>query len=310
MAAPAAALVATSLIAGPAAATGTPTGPLHVTGLSKHSEPTWGGDWITVTGSGFAPAGATEAATVWFGRVRATHTRVIDDQTIVAMDPEVDGARKSVHVTVRLRSGRRSRPTAADRFTFTVPTMRTPAHDGLSTLQSRARAAKVIRRVNRSPEPQLAPPSPSWTAAEGASAVRRAERWLGMPYSWGGGDAHGPTLGSPYGNGLLGRFDARFRGFDCSGLVQYAWAPYRRMPHHAAAQRAAAGRFHPSLDQLQPGDLLFFSAGGPVPDHVAIYAGDGKVIQAPESGHVVEVSSLADVLTLEPRSFGATRPAS
>lgn len=131
-----------------------------------------------------------------------------------------------------------------------------------------------------------------------------------MPYSWGGGNSNGPTLGSPYGDGLLGRFDATFRGFDCSGLALYAWAPYRTMAHYSATQHAAAGRFHPTMNELEPGDLLFFSVGGPVIDHVVIYAGKGKVIQAPESGHQVEVSSLARVLSQEPRHFGATRPAS
>lgn len=131
-----------------------------------------------------------------------------------------------------------------------------------------------------------------------------------MPYTWGGGNASGPTRGSPFGDGLLGHFDAMFRGFDCSGLTLFAWAPYRRMAHFAATQHAASGRFHPTLNELQPGDLLFFSVGGPVIDHVVLYAGSGKVIQAPESGHQVEVSSLARVLSLEPRHFGATRPAS
>lgn len=308
IAAPAVALLAVSLAA-PAVATPPVvyTDSVHVTGLSKHVEPTWGGDWVTVTGSGFTQP-VDPVSAVWFGATRATHARVVDDGTIVAMDPEVDGRRRTVHVTVRLTNGASSRPTAADRFTFTVPTMRTPAHDGMSTLQSRARAAQVIWHVNRTPPAPLAPRTPSWTPAEGLSAVRRAERWLGMPYSWGGGDASGPTLGNPHGNGLLGRFDAMFRGFDCSGLVQHAWAPYQRLPHYAASQRAA-GRFHPTVDELQPGDLLFFSGGGPVIGHVVIYAGAGQVVQAPESGHVVEMSSLDDVLALEPRAFGATRPA-
>lgn len=131
-----------------------------------------------------------------------------------------------------------------------------------------------------------------------------------MPYSWGGGNAAGPTMGSPYGDGLLGRFDATFQGFDCSGLTLFAWAPYRSMPHYAASQHADAGRFHPTLDELQPGDLIFFSAGGPTIDHVVIYAGGGKVVQAPESGHLVEVSSLGQVLWLEPRYLGTVRPAS
>ncbi len=283
---------------------------VRVTGLSRHAEPTWGGDWITVRGSGFAQTGRRAVAAVYFGRYRAAYTRVLDDHTIRAKDPEVDGARKVVAVTVRLRNGKRAKATAAGRFVFTVPTVRTPIHNGMSTLQSRARGKKVIRRVRALAPLTIAPRSRSWTPAEGVSAVARAKRWLGMPYTWGGGDASGPTKGSPYGNGLLGRFNAMYQGFDCSGLVVHAWAPYLALPHYSAAQYTAAGSFHPTMDELQPGDLLFFSGGRRVIDHVVVYAGAGKVIQAPQSGHVVEVSSLADVRQLEPRYLGATRPAS
>lgn len=303
------ALVGGGLTIGPASAR-SPARAVRVSGLSRHSEPTWGGDWITVKGSGFRQSGARAVDAAYFGRYRASHTRVLDDHTLVAQDPEVDGTRKVVRVTVKLDDGMRSKPSAAGTFTFTVPTVHTPAHNGLSTLQSRARGAKVIRRVKRATAPRLARRSSSWTSDEGRSAVKRAERWLGMPYSWGGGNASGPTKGSPYGDGLLGRFDATFRGFDCSGLALYAWAPYRRLPHYSADQHKVAGRFHPTRAELQPGDLLFFSAGGPVIDHVVIYAGAGKVVQAPESGHVVQVSTLAQVLSLEPRYLGATRPAS
>lgn len=280
-----------------------------MTGLSRHSEPTWGGDWITVHGSGFKQAGRRAVAAVYFGRYRAIYTRVIDSHTIRAQDPEVDGRRKVVHVVVKQRNGHRSAATTAGRFVFTVPTVRTPAHNGFSTLQSRARAAQVIRRVRATKRIPLAPRRARWTAAEGRTALKRAKRWLGMPYSWGGGKGSGPTYGSPYGDGLLGRFDSTFRGFDCSGLTLFAWAPYRKMPHYSASQRTGAGRFHPTRAELQPGDLLFFSAGGRVVDHVVIYAGHGKVVQAPESGHQVEVSTLAKVRSLEPRAFGATRPA-
>ena len=303
------ALIGAATEVAPAAAS-TPARPVHVTGLSRHSEPTWGGDWITVRGSGFSQSGGRAVAAAYFGRYKAIYTRVINDHTIVAQDPEVDGARKVVRVVVQLHNGTRSKPSAAGTFTFTVPNMHTPAHNGLSTLQSRARGTSEISRVAATKAPALAPRHASWTLAEGRSVVARAKRWLGMPYSWGGGNTSGPTYGSPYGDGLLGTFDATFRGFDCSGLTLYAWAPYRAMPHYAATQHTVAGRFHPTRSELQPGDLLFFSAGGSLIDHVVIYAGRGKVIQAPESGHLVEVSSLAQVLSLEPRYLGATRPAS
>ena len=142
----------------------------------------------------------------------------------------------------------------------------------------------------------------------GQSVVNRALQYLGTPYAWAGGSPSGPTTGVCAAGAA--KHDCQLTGFDCSGLALYAWAPYRRLPHYSGAQHTAAGRFHPTQDELQPGDLLFFSAGGPTIDHVVIYAGAGTVVQAPESGHVVEVSQLAQVLSLEPRYLGATRPAS
>lgn len=303
------ALVGGSLLIAPADASGHGRA-VHVTGLSVHSEPTWGGDWITVHGSGFAQKGRHAVTAVWFGSHRASETTVVDDHTISAEDPEVANHHTTVHVRVRLRDGHRSKRTKAGRFTYTVPTMSTPVHDGLSTKQSQALAATVIDKVEGTSPPTLAPRSSSWTSAEGRSAVQLAERWVGMPYTWGGGDASGPTLGSPYGDGLLGHFDAKLRGFDCSGLVLYAWAPYKKLPHHSSTQHSAAGHFHPTRDELQPGDLVFFSGGGSTIDHVVMYAGDGRVVQAPESGYQVEVVTLAHVRASEARYLGATRPAS
>jgi hypothetical protein len=83
------------------------------------------------------------------------------------------------------------------------------------------------------------------------------------------------------------------------------------MAHYAATQKGQAGRFHPSIDQLMPGDLVFFSAY--IPNgigHVAIYEGNGNVIQAEESGTTVMRSKLADVIRFSGSYRGATRPMS
>ena len=280
----------------------------HITGLSHHVEPMWGGDWITVTGSGFHRKGRRAVAKVSFGRDRATHFYVVDDHTLEAMDPEV-GSHRRVHVVVTWKNGARSATGHASRFRYITPDTHTPIHNGWSTVRSRKIGTKVIRRVSRTSAPPLAPRARHWTRAMGASAVARAKRWVGMPYTWGGGNAHGPTYGSPYGNGLLGHYNAMYRGFDCSGLTLYAWWPYTHLSHYSAAQRGT-GHFHPSIDELQPGDLLFYSGGGATISHVVMYVGRGKVIQAPWSGHPVAVNSLASIHRHEPRSLGATRPMS
>jgi cell wall-associated NlpC family hydrolase len=145
--------------------------------------------------------------------------------------------------------------------------------------------------------------SGGWTAAKGRTAVARAERWLGTPYSWAGGNANGPTYGVCAGDGAWN--DCNIVGFDCSGLVMYAWAQFP-FAHYAATQYLQ-GSYHPSFSNLMPGDLVFWSADGTVAGihHVAIYIGGGMVIQAPESGSVVQETPLYSV---DWGLFGATRP--
>ncbi len=101
-----------------------------------------------------------------------------------------------------------------------------------------------------------------------AVAIRYAYAQLGKPYQWGGA---GPN------------------SFDCSGLTMRAWgAAGVGLPHSAAGQQAELPRV--SLSALEPGDLVFF--GDPA-FHTAIYIGGGRIIQAPHTGAVVEISSLA-----------------
>jgi peptidoglycan DL-endopeptidase RipA len=146
----------------------------------------------------------------------------------------------------------------------------------------------------------------SWSAGKGRAAANRALRWLGQPYAWAGGNYNGPTYGvdSP---GTDGWNDSSVYGFDCSGLALYAWAPQGiYLPHYAASQYFVAGSFHPSPGQFLPGDLLFWSTGGAGGiHHVAIYIGNGNVVQAPNSGDVVRVTPWDQVSW---GYYGATRP--
>jgi cell wall-associated NlpC family hydrolase len=144
-----------------------------------------------------------------------------------------------------------------------------------------------------------------WSAAIGQAAADRAIQWIGTPYAGAGGTATAPTRGVCTGDGA--EHDCQVIGFDCSGLVLYAWGPYRSMKHYAATQYVQAGRLHPAVNRLLPGDLVFWSSDGTLAGihHVAIYVGDGYVVQAPESGDIVRVTPLADV---SPGYYGATRP--
>ena len=153
----------------------------------------------------------------------------------------------------------------------------------------------------------LAPRAKTWTPAMGQSAAYRALTQLVVPYSWAGGNAKGPTLGINSAGG--GENDGSIKGFDCSGLALYAWAPYLSLAHDAATQYAAAGKLHPTPDQLLPGDLIFWSTDATAAGihHVAIYLGGGLVVQAPQSGDVVRITPMSAVA---PGIFGATRPLS
>ena len=108
----------------------------------------------------------------------------------------------------------------------------------------------------------------------GMQAVALAERFLGVPYVWGGAD---PLV-----------------GFDCSGLVMYVYAQLGiHLTHYTGSQFLEGLRLPREL--LQPGDLVFFD-DDPVrgPQHEGIYIGDGKFVQAPHTGDVVKISSLGD----------------
>ncbi len=149
-----------------------------------------------------------------------------------------------------------------------------------------------------------APTGGTWTAAKGRRAVARARSTLGIPYAWAGGSASGPSYGvCDAGNGAPN--DCNVLGYDCSGLVMYAWG--RNWDHYAATQYSQAGRYHPSPSNFKPGDLLFWSSDGTRGgiEHVAIYSGDGNVIQAPQSNDVIRVTPWNQVMW---GYYGATRP--
>ena len=155
---------------------------------------------------------------------------------------------------------------------------------------------------------QLNPGQASGTAG---IVIAAAERELGQPYSYGGGNAAGPTLGTcdaAVGGGYLNGkcLGTTTVGFDCSGLALYAFAQagitlprvaQDQYDHAPVKLPASAG-----LSDLQPGDLVFFAYNPADPDaydgnvhHVGIYLGGGMMIDAPHTGsHVQEESVWLD----------------
>lgn len=115
-------------------------------------------------------------------------------------------------------------------------------------------------------------------ASQIEAVIARAQSMIGTPYVWGGGDANGPTTGVDGGT---------VAGFDCSGLVLYAFAAAGvALPHYTGYQYQRGTQVPAS--EAQRGDLLFWGPGGN--QHVAIYLGDGTMIEAPRSGQNVRIS--------------------
>lgn len=113
---------------------------------------------------------------------------------------------------------------------------------------------------------------------EGEKALEYARRQLGKPYEWG---AEGPKT------------------YDCSGLTSQAWAHAgTAIPRTSQEQWARLPRI--DLEDLRPGDLVIYF---PEATHVAIYLGQGEVIEAPRTGEKIKVSPIASHPLL-----GAVRP--
>jgi len=119
----------------------------------------------------------------------------------------------------------------------------------------------------------------------GQAVVRAALQMRGIPYSWGGGGTGGPSKGIAQGANTV--------GFDCSGLVQYAFAKYGVKVPRVTYDQFRAGTPVPT-NAMRPGDLVFFHPGSNGPGHVGIFIGNGKFLQAPQTGDVVKVSNLSD----------------
>lgn len=158
--------------------------------------------------------------------------------------------------TATTTAPRRSNPLrSASTTTTTVPT------------SGSGSATTATTTTTTAPSTNTGPPPPQAPGANAALAYARAQ--LGKPYQWGGA---GPD------------------SFDCSGLVMMAWSQAGiDFPHLAQDQYDMTAR--EPLSDLVPGDLVFFGT----PDnvyHVGIYIGNGNMIDAPETGENVSVSSI------------------
>jgi cell wall-associated NlpC family hydrolase len=113
------------------------------------------------------------------------------------------------------------------------------------------------------------------TASESA-VVAQAQKYIGVPYVWGGTDGS--------------------KGLDCSGLSQLVYKNLGIDLPRTASQQATAGRAVASVADARPGDLVFFdySSSRAGVDHVGVYIGNGKMIAAPQEGESVKVQDVGN----------------
>lgn len=141
-----------------------------------------------------------------------------------------------------------------------------------------AAATTTVPPATTVPPPATTTPPPAPNVAPGgspaaATAVQAALSRVGDPYVWG---AAGPGA------------------FDCSGLVMWAYAQAGvYLPHYSGAQYADTT--HIPMSALQPGDLVFPANPG---QHVAMYIGNGEIVQAPYTGADVQVVPLSSFFVL------------
>jgi cell wall-associated NlpC family hydrolase len=142
------------------------------------------------------------------------------------------------------------------------------------TVPADSSGARLSPPLPDSSRPSL-PGSQSTPLTLADSVIATATEAMGRPYEYGGTGENG-------------------EGFDCSGLIQYAYGKHGiELPRRSTDQARVGSKVDRKLERLQPGDLLTFSnRGGPV-THVGLYVGGGRFIHSATKG--VQISTLSSV---------------
>lgn len=144
------------------------------------------------------------------------------------------------------------------------------------------------------------PTQPTNPSAAAKATIAAAKSMTGRyPYSWGGGNYTGPTRGiccSP-----SGIDDRNTVGFDCSGLMEYAFFEGAGLRVSSTSRSQYADGPRVPISQLRPGDMVFWSDSSKAASaihHVALYVGDGQVVEADRvSGPDLRVRSFSTTET-------------
>lgn len=127
--------------------------------------------------------------------------------------------------------------------------------------------------------PTTATTSPTGSGS-GAQVVRDAEKFIGVPYVWGGTTP---------------------AGFDCSGLVQYAYKEIGVNIARTTFDQVKQGTAVANIGKAQLGDLLFYAGSDGTasnPGHVGMYAGGGKMVVAPQTGQDIQMQSIGSPVAI------------
>ncbi|MET4613035.1 cell wall-associated NlpC family hydrolase [Rhodococcus sp. PvR044] len=178
--------------------------------------------------------------------------------------------------------------TATDYGTEESGTVDSESEEAESEASEESEESPPVTTKPVKPKPKPSKPKPAVTGSAAVETViDRGMSQLGVTYAWGGGDENGPTLGIRDGGVADSYGDFNKVGFDCSGLMIYAFAGIGvSLPHYTGYQYTA-GEQVPS-SEMRRGDMIFY--GPNASQHVALYLGNGEMLEAPQSGSIVKVS--------------------
>ncbi len=167
--------------------------------------------------------------------------------------------------------------TISERMASLIPAAAPGRPDsGVATYEMPSSAGSFADVLATAQTPSATEPVASAGQATGESVVAAAAKYLGVSYAWGGTDPR--------------------TGLDCSGLVQRAYADVGVSLPRVSRDQAKVGNPVASLAEAKPGDLLFFEHGAV--DHIGIYIGNAKMLNAPHTGSVVRIEDISQVPTV------------
>jgi len=131
------------------------------------------------------------------------------------------------------------------------------------------------QKVDQSRKPVDSTPSRKTASGSdmGGVAARTAERFVGIPYRWGG--------------------DNVVEGMDCSGFVRAVYNLCGISIPRTSAEQFRTGE-KVARDDLKDGDLVFFGSSSDSINHVGIYVGNGRFVHAPRRGDEIKISAIEE----------------